>query len=624
MEITLINKLYDLINNNYSKTTLITNLELFKQFYDNHYLIKYQRAFMLNKIFSIVKFLLIYEEEELDPYFRSTMISYYIDLIGRRCNDLYLKDKETNEEVLSALVELGSECYQLRNLFKDEYISKLNDIDKSDVKRIFDLDIDRFFIVAFIQLLYKGYFELNIDNIKIILWYLENNDFINKLIDGKIEITPTVRDFIYQYIDKYLKVRDFSINTNIKDNKLLKAILSGKIKDLKLLYVVIDTLDIEILLAVCDNNIDNIISLIDSLEINQYSKLELFKEFSSKDLSDETTALLFTKYYIKHPNSHYFNHCFMKAEINLLFQYSLNSSIDLLDKDYIEYIINNKLYKHNVTFLLNLYKYYQKDHNIIPDSLKSNFDSLVSKYHLNMLEDINLEKSKNYLRDYLVHNKKLNVYRLISIATAFTRYITGIPDYPVYFYMSNRDTGSYDNEAKNIKYDFCTIKELLTSTNIETRRKLMFDFLNTICHECTHMLQYQKMENESNYDKDTLDFIKEELILSNYPEYYTNNYLDINIEQDARKKGLDLFMKIIIDVCPEVIEPAKKYYIEHMAKEKEKFEQNKKAFGASDAVSYDIIFERLIKLKSQIINEYPMLQEMYNVDGNLKDRSCHK
>lgn len=622
MDIDLINKLNDLINSNPCKKTLISNIELFQQFYDNYYAIKYHSSIVLPKIFNIVRFLLMYEEGELDSYFRSNIISYYIDMIGRRCNDLYLKNKDTNEEVLNTLVELDNECYQLRNLFTDEYLKKLNDIDKSDIKRIFDLEIDRYFISAFILLLHKGYFELNVDNIKIVLKYLENNDFINKIISEEMVITPLIRDFIYQYVDKYLKVRDFSMNTSFKDNKLLKAILTGKIKDSKLISLIIDTLDIDILLIACNNELDGVISLIDSLQMEQIGKLELFKKLSLKDLSEPFVALSFTKYYIKYPNNKYFKYCFEDIDISLLFKNSLNLHISLLDKDYIEYIINNDLYQYNATFLLNLYKHYQKDNNIIPDSLNSKFQELISKYHLDMLVDINIERAKEYLRDYIVNNKKLNVYKLMSMAVSFTRYITGVSDYPVYFDMRKGSNGSYNREQDEdyISYNFINIVKLSQSISIEERYRLMFQFLNTICHESTHMLQYQKIDND-NRDNDTLEFFKEELIMNNYPDYYKNNYLDINVEQDARKKALDLFIYIINSVCPEVIEQAKIYYTEYSVKEKAYFEHNKTMFGCSDRVSYDIIFDRLIQLKPELIDSYPILQETYNIDGSLKGDS---
>lgn len=617
MDIELINKLDNLINNNSSKETLISNIELFKQFYDNYYAIKYYSSMILPKVFNIVNYLLVYEEGELNPYFRSNIISYFIDIVGRRCNDLYLKDKDTNEEVLNTLVELGNECYQLRNIFSDEYISKLNDIDKSDIKHIFDVDIDRYFMSAFIQLLNKGYFELNIDNIKMVLSYLENNDFIDKIINEEIVITPLIRDFIYQYVDKYLKVRDFSLNTSFKDNNLLNALLTGKIKDNKLINLVIDTLDIDILLSIYNNDLEKFVLFIDSLSMEEANKLELFKKITIKDLSEPIVALSFTKYYMKYPNNKYFKYCFLDIDISLLFKHSLDYDISLLDKDYIEYIINNDIYQYNATFLLNIYKYYEKDSNIIPTSVMDKFKNLISRYNLDMQIDVDIECAKGYLRDYIVNNKKLNPYKIMSMAVSFTRYITGISDYSVYFNMSNTSYGIYNDDVDNIKYNFLTINKLLNSTNIEERYRLMFKFLNTICHESTHACQYHNIHNNKS-DNDTLDFLKEELIMNNYPDYYKNNYLDINVEQDARKKAIDLFINIINSSCPEVIDSAKKYYMENMAKEKEDFEHNKKIFGCSEKVSYDIIFDRLIQLKPELIASYPILQEKYNIDGKPK------
>ena len=58
--------------------------------------------------------------------------------------------------------------------------------------------------------------------------------------------------------------------------------------------------------------------------------------------------------------------------------------------------------------------------------------------------------------------------------------------------------------------------------------------------------------------------------------------------------------------------------MENMAKEKEDFEHNKKIFGCSEKVSYDIIFDRLIQLKPELIASYPILQEKYNIDGKPK------
>ncbi len=552
MNIDLINKLNDLINTNPSKETFISNRKLFQQFYDNYYAIKYHSSMVLPKIFNIVKFLLIYENGELDSYFRSNIISYYIDMMERRCNDLYLKDKDTNEEVLNTLVELDSECYQLRELFSDKYISELNDIDKSDIKRIFSLDIDRYFITSFIQLLHGGYFELDVDNIKMVLSYLENNDFINKFMNGEIVITPLIRDFVYQYVDKYLKIRDFSMNTSFKDNKLLTALLTGKIKDNKLISLVIDTLDIDILLGVYNNDLEKSVLFIDSLDMEEANKLELFKKIAKKDLSEPDVALSFTKYYIKYPDSKYVKYCFEDIDISLLFKHSLDYDISLLDKNYIEYIIDNGLYQYNATFLLNIYKYYEKDSSIIPVSVRDKFKNLISRYNLDMQIDIDIERAKDYLRDYVVNNKKLNPYKLMSMAVSFTRYIIGVSDYPVYFNMSNTSYGIYNDDVDNIKYNFLTINKLLSSTNIEERYRLMFKFLNTICHESTHARQYHNIHN-NKCDNDTLDFIKEELIMNNYPDYYKNNYLDINVEQDARKKALDLFIHIISSACPEVI-----------------------------------------------------------------------
>ncbi len=64
--------------------------------------------------------------------------------------------------------------------------------------------------------------------------------------------------------------------------------------------------------------------------------------------------------------------------------------------------------------------------------------------------------------------------------------------------------------------------------------------------------------------------------------------------------------------------------MDNIAKEREEFEHNKKIFGCSEKISYDVIFERLILLKTELISSYPILKEKYNEDGSLKvDHSMH-
>jgi hypothetical protein len=166
-----------------------------------------------------------------------------------------------------------------------------------------------------------------------------------------------------------------------------------------------------------------------------------------------------------------------------------------------------------------------------------------------------------------------------------------------------------------LNYDF--IYRLANGHNFDQEVSCL-RILETLFHECTHILQFKGMRDGDMSDE-LFMLYKEEILREISVGYYSNNYHGISFEQDARVNGtgeLANFLETFFPYMQNAIDSFRNKSI----MEKEQEFKSKVLFELSDKLSVDEILEKVISINPGILEQYPLLNREFNKDGSRKNK----
>ena len=599
MNIDLVNELYELINskenNIYSK-----NMDKFKEFYDDRF--SYIRYLDYEpKIYYILEYMIKNSKGLIFEYEISNLLSLFNDYLGSNLQYYpFSSDTKKDSVTISKIFELYVHYNILKDIVSnDDYYNKLNNIDKNEVNKLLSKTNIRDFVCAFIMILNYGFFDIDENIINEVFNFIRNNNYIDELCNKKLNDMD--KNFLYQYLDKFIFIRDFSTKDELAKDKIVINILKGKINDTKAYKHVIDKLDEEILLKIYNDNISDIFKDIDNSSNLNIIKDILYEKVLNKLLDKEPYKLL--RYYLEFRKtdniySHSVTHRFFEEKYEELLDICYDKDISLIDEDMlIELLDRREIPKY---FIVNVNNYFRN--KTMSDKIKLLIEKANSNNPIDNIKSYTKEEIVDKLREIIFEKKIPNQVDITNIMIGLTNLITNnkvditlFKKYDALGYCSsNRNTIGYD-----INY-YSTFHE--NSSIDEFGIKKVVDMLMTVFHECTHYIQFTT--NPTNEIEK--QFYKEHIIRDYYPDYYEKNYDKISYERDARIKSYEMCYKFLQENIPEMCYFLERFYL-NSYKEDIEINIDEKELFSGNKIDINRIFDRLVFFHPEIKEEYTYL-----------------
>ena len=480
---------------------------------------------------------------------------------------------------------------------KEEYYNKLNDLDISEVNKLLSKTNIRDFVCAFIMVLNYGFFDIDEHIINDVFKFIRNNSYVDELCDKKL--TDMDKNFLYQYLDKFIFIRDFSTKEELVNDKIVLNILKGKIGDHKIYEHLIDKLDTEILLKIYNDNISDIFNDIDNTS-NLNAIKDILYEKVLKRLLDKEPLKLF-KYYLefKKTDDIYatnITHVFFKDNYDELLIKCLDNDITLIDEELLVYFLSMRELPDY--FIINVNKYYRN--KPISDKVRIELERVNNNPLVEKIKPYSKEDIINLIKKIINDKVKPNKMDIANLCLGLTGIITN-NNVDVTFF-SKYDALGYCSTIKNtIGYDLSYYSNF-SDNNTEFDIKKIIDLLMTIFHESTHYMQFTI--NPTNEEE--MQFYKEHIIRDYYPDYYDKNYSKISYERDARIKSYEMCYKFLKENIPEMCYFLEQYYKNSYTNDVEINVDEKEVFSNSK-LDIDRIFDRLVFFHPEIKEKYPQL-----------------
>lgn len=575
-----------------------------------------------NKIYTIFKYIIKNSNSLFkdNPYVISELVDLYKHSLQGFVVRPYMGDYQANNSNINTIFLMYEQYVDFKSFIKENNIcDNTDEMNKSSIDSLVSEETERLFLESYIMNLNNGFFELDIELVKKLLNYVRNNEWIDNFINGNYKIDMYTRNFAYQYLTKFTFIKDFSTDEELVNDKLLNAIVKGKLIDYDLYNLVIDNVNIDTILKINNMDLNNFIYIIDNNLDDEVKNIQLVEKLFNKVLNEQTEVLF--RYYIENKDNKYIKYYFnSENKLENLYYKVGQVPIKYLNNTIIEYILENDLYIYNLCFLFNFYMYSQD--NEITQRQRELFEPLVSKYKLNCCVVGNNEFIKKIVDKSLEKGKQINIMIYVSVVNTLINYILGTKA-NVNYYIKSNASGYYSNEDKEIGIAIKDMMENIDINNEDSYKqfvRILVNTFNTVFHECTHYQQYLNIENDDN----KLDFLKNIIIRTYYPNYYEKNYNLIDYEVDARIKAYENTLNYLLENFPNFVDIYKSFNEQDYLLDLKLDYSKKKMFN--DKIDYDIdfIFDRLVQLHPDIISRYPVLKKYYDENGNKIEISFNK
>lgn len=599
MNLDLINELYNLVIKN-EDNIYENNIDKFKEFYEDRFrFIKYLDY--EPKIYYIIEYMIKNSKGLIFEYEISNLLSLFNEYLGSNLQYYpFSSDIKKDSVTVSKIFEL----YVHYNILKDivsneEYYNKLNDLDKNEVDKLLNKTNIRDFVCAFIMILNFGFFDIDEHIVNEVFKFIRNNSYIDELCDKKL--TDMDKNFLYQYLDKFIFIRDFSTTDELAKDKIVIYILKGKINDFKLYEHLIDKLDETILLEIYNDKISDIFNDIDNIPNLNIIKDCLYEKVLNR-LLDKSPLKLF-RYYLEFSKtdslfSTNVTHRFFNENYDNLLDKCFSKDISLMDEDILitllsrrdmpaHFIINVKNYYRNKPMSKEIKEILERDND---NSLTENVKSYSKEEIIAVLEKV--VNDRKIPKDIEIINTFIGLTDMLTYnnadITLFKKHVAlGYCD-------TNKNVIGYDINYYTNFHDYIYIDEFCI-------RKIIY-MLMTIFHETTHYMQFtNNPTNESEKQ-----FYKEHIIRLYYPDYYKKNYNKISYERDARIKSYEMCYNFLKENVPRMCYFLEQYYSKSYKEDIEINIDDKQVFS-DNKVDIDRIFDRLVFFHPEIKDEYPYL-----------------
>lgn len=591
----IVDRLYELVKDNNSPSIFEENKDLFREFYHNYMHID----FYGEKVITIYKYLLsinIPEGHEEMPFVSYNIIEDINIHEQMVTQSVYSEDFEVNDTYCDRLFDLIELYDEFRKLPMDSSMNKLTNNNK----------LVRDYTGAMIVALNKGFLELSNEKILAMSNSIKNNEYLKSVIETGMKDELLDKDYIFQYLTRYLFNAEFINEDDLENDQLLKALNESKIKDYNLLKKIFEKLNSDMLIRFLNKgNLTSTLDLIENVTGDEYKRKVLFNKVISKIQNvDFNSIILFFKNDLR--KSNYFS---KEQEISLIESYILNYS-DTITKEIIDYIISKKdaldpsIY---TVFKINLST--EIERGVVGEEYKSSSIKDI---------DISFEDSIKYLDDVFKNNKRIdNTLIVTSIIKSIVKKISN-DKVKVLFNVRNDENGCtyYSKKENLISINYNLIVDLCNNQNRDDNPESLHAF-ETLFHELRHVVQFNQIENE-NMDDDLFKLYEEDVIRSISSNYYSKNYFGISFEKDARIKGAEGIINFLNSYFPYMTKSIK-HYGDKIEKELSKKEESEKEiFELSKKYPVEKILSKLISINPSIIERFKALNKKYNIDGSKK------
>ena len=584
-----VDEIYELIKKDNSQNTLNNNVDLFIRFY-------YQEMSMYYgsyKVKEIYKYLLTVDvDEEIFPTLKSNIFEDFNRYEIQITQAFYMGGFQINDSVIEKLYEL----IELYNYFKIyDTNNKMIDINR------FTRDYTGSMIIA----LNKGIFNISENYVKSMVECVKNNNYIKRISTNNISNGIMDRDYIFQYLSRFLFTSEFVNIDSLKDDIFINAIFTGNIKDKKIIERIIKSIDISLIISNTNIDISNIINMLDKVYENEQDK-----------------RIMFNKIYLKLDEKGMYRELlnFMIKDSRFSIYLSLENQSKIINKCALGYLSNIK--DDEARFLIGKCRdrNFLRNLKLDANSKDNNFSEETIKLINELTKDILITKPT--IQEGLEILKKVfsgdnvDYDELINAFSIFTTMILGDNDLKIYFVSSSNYDGCAYTNSNAIALNITKIDDLLKCKNIENSPDKI-DIIDVIFHELRHIVQYKTID-EDKIDDELYNIYKEDILINYNCGYYDSNYIGVYAEKDARVIGAQNAFMFLQKYFPNMIKCIE-YYKRKYEKEISKTYESAKIFELSSEVSKDKAFDLLVLLNPNITNKYKHLKKEYNLDGTKKE-----
>lgn len=263
---------------------------------------------------------------------------------------------------------------------------------------------------------------------------------------------------------------------------------------------------------------------------------------------------------------------------------------------------NLKLSDEEKKLLLNFFSIYNPQNN------EDKFNEIMEKYFVDLISDPYNNESSVIEKELLVRYAISNFYVLESV---------GMPEIGI---INDNDQKGLGGVAQGQSFITVNANSNLNETNL--------DIIQTACHEYEHLVQYSRSKKGAQYN-DLGYYYMIYALPNNYVDHneYDTNYEYMEIELDAEKtanKKLHIYLEPLFEKYNLDISKLK-YRInkmeENVNKRRPLFNSRKQLDNTSVPNCYYNIemLKKIVSSKPEIILEYPILKEIFNEDGTIKN-----
>jgi len=606
------------------------NIKLFREFYSQ--ILSYRK--IDEKIYSVMKMILKNYKLMDNEYCVSEILDILLFYQEKICFKI-TQSKDTSLEDLDLILKELKQYEIIKDMVSEYYYTE-NIINKFSINKYCNSEIYVYYIDALTKILSNNYLIISKDKSDEIMNLIYNNGWLNNLMNGKIKNSMLNRDLILKYVQRILTIKEFVSDEELSEDKLVSSIINCKIKDKKLLENLFNYLSPLKLISIFDYDVKKLFDFVLNIDyLDDYYKFTLLYKFVYKCLDEDNYDWLFDILKSDIINNSLVSKIFDDEIKQKIIKFALNDSIK--EKSSVYYLLDNDVFDYNL--ICNSMMMYGDDDRIKLELLKTGFlkeddyQVLIDKKDLDLVK---LQKIKKYnltgriidcdividlLDKYFNGEIKLSLESVKGIVRGIIcGYLNknGISDVKVLFNNVDRANGSFV-EIERGKYISINIRQIEKFLDPKVKLENRFDLFITMFHEMRHAIKSDNIKNNI-FDYNTYFMLKEKIIRNYDLNYYSSNYRMILEEIDARSDSyleVHNFFKENFPMFESIIGSMIETKIENY----DYREYNEKKFSITDRKEYvSLIFDKIISMRPELIERYPVLQLEYNLDGSVKDR----
>lgn len=619
-------------------TSFKENLPLWKQFFNSRHAIISQHI-LDNRLFEIIKFLLEQEKGEIFDYFPSDLLDCLIFYQNQLYSSIKRKNLNSDEEI-SLLFKNINNYEEICNFLEtNPNIFNQDNFTKNSIYKYQRTPLITNTLISLIVTVNENFFELSPEVVKKTTKYIEK-----KLIT--ISPNEKVKDLLYeemfyQYITKIIPIKEFS-GQDLKEDNIINAIFDCQIPNIKVIKKLLDTLEPENIMEICNNDIFRIIEFLNNLEsMNKVQKQVIMNQIGTTLLTPEYFTDL-VPLITNNCQNEYWVRYLTKDKFENIINYTLGYDTQHLSFETINYLLDkeyiNELFLSNLIETLKSPKNHFSENNYL--TLSTKVAEKLRKYNLlknsnQPNNDINIfsyEQSLDFktaimlMDEYLSKKQKLTSKQVQAIIKSIIKNFAKtleIEDMEVYFVKHQQYDGCYINDSKNSLSSQCiniNIDLLDKFLNNTTALIEKLHVLIVSLHEIRHAQKKKEKQNQSQIkDIETYEMLKEEVLNQYNPKYYKANYKYYQEEIDARIESYNMLAKFFETYLPQHLNHLQgsiriMLLVEKKAKE-DRLKKNQINIMDKKEVDFYLAFDTILKHNPDILKKLSIFRLEYNENG---------